>query len=128
MNNTELEKLKKYAKDLIIESGSLNEKNFLNKVIHNKIKNIFENIIKENFPFYKNYDIQFFPYGDTIGIEICVIYYYMGKQESHIYNIILLDGYLESDIKYLESALTDIKKDMINYPENEIQQKFLREC
>lgn len=128
MNNTELDKLKKYTKDLIIEKESLEEKNFLNKVIHNKIKDIFGNVIKENFPFYKDYDIRFFPYDDTVGIEIHVIYYYMSRLESHVFNIIPLDRYLESDIKYLESVLTDIKKDMISYPNNEVQQKFLREC
>lgn len=96
-------------------------------VFVSKIKDIFGNIIKENFPFYKDYNIQFFPYGDTIGIEIQVFYYYMGKQESHAYNIIPLDGYLERDIGYFESVLTDIKKDMISYPDNKIQQKFLRE-
>lgn len=92
-----------------------------------KIKDIFGNIIKENFPFYTNYDISFsMCHGITTAI-ISISYYYMGKKEYHDDIISLNSKYLEKNIQYFESVLTDIKKDIISYPNNETQQKFLRE-
>lgn len=91
-----------------------------------KIKDIFGNIIKENFPFYTNYDISF-SMCHGIKVMVSISYYYMGKKERHDDIISLNSKYLEKDIQYLENVLTDIKKDLINYPSNEIQQKFLRE-
>ena len=52
----------------------------------------------------------------------------MGKKEYYDNIALLNNKYLEKNIRCLESDLMDIRKDMISYPDNEIQQKFLREC
>ena len=120
-----------------------NFENFLNRINYNnnklvvqdflfisvsKIKDIFGNIIKENFPFYTDCNISFSMCHGTIAVIISISYYYMGKKEYYDDIVPLNNKYLEKNIRCLESSLMDIRKDMISYPDNEIQQKFLRKC
>ena len=108
-------------------NNRLNYQDFL-FISVSKIKDIFGNIIKENFPFYTDYNIRLSMRHDFITVIISVSYYYMGKKEYYDDIVSLNNEYLEKNIRCLESSLMDIKKDMISYPDNEIQQKFLREC
>ena len=108
-------------------NNKLNYQDFL-FISVSKIKDIFENIIKENFPFYTDYNISFSMCHGVITVIISVSYYYMGKKEYYDDIVPLNNKYLEKNIQCLESSLMDIRKDMISYPDNEIQQKFLREC
>lgn len=108
-------------------NNKLNYQDFL-FISVSKIKDIFGNIIKENFPFYTDYNISFSMCHGVITVIISVSYYYMGKKEYYDDIIPLNNKYLEKNIRCLESSLMDIRKDMISYPDNEIQQKFLREC
>ena len=108
-------------------NNKLNYQDFLFMSV-SKIKDIFGNIIKENFPFYTDYNISLSMSHDFITVIISVSYYYMGKKEHYDDIVPLNNEYLEKNIRCLESSLMDIKKDMISYPDNEIQQKFLREC
>ena len=108
-------------------NNKLNYQDFL-FISVSKIKDIFENIIKENFPFYTDYNISFSMCHGVITVIISVSYYYMGKKEYYDDIVPLKNKYLEKNIQCLESSLMDIRKDMISYPDNEIQQKFLREC
>lgn len=93
-----------------------------------EIKEIFGNIIKENFPFYTDYDISFSMCHGNITVIVSVSYYYMGKKEYYDDIVPLNNKYLEKNIRCFESSLIDIRKDIISYLGNEIQQKFLRKC
>lgn len=142
MNNTE--KLKKYVDDfksrqIPVKKENVRDEDFFKKrkeiiksqnpmedrLIVQNIRNIFGDIIKENFPFYATYETCFD--NIIIGVYIHIWYYYMGKKE-HYNTVVSLNKHLEENIKCFEDDLIDIKKDLISYPNNEIQQKFLREC
>lgn len=98
-----------------------------------KILEKIGDIIKETFPFYISYKLN----KNTKfrqGYELEVEYYYMGQKITFITSIpryrlevtkkeferieIILDG--------VKDFLLDIRKDLINYHENETQQEFLR--
>lgn len=104
-------------------NNKLNYQDFL-FISVSKIKDIFGNIIKENFPFYADYNIRLSMRHDFIIVIISVSYYYMGKKEYYDGIAPLNNEYLEKNIQCLESDLMDIRKDIINYPDNEIQQKI----
>ena len=97
------------------------------KILRN-IRNVFGDIIKENFPFYTDYNISFSMCHGVIAVIISVSYYYMGKKEYYDDIVPLNNKYLEKNIRCLESNLMNIRKDMISYPDNEIQRKILKEC
>ena len=103
-------------------NNKLNYQDFL-FISVSKIKDIFGNIIKENFPFYTDYNISFSMCRGVVAVIISVSYYYMGKKEYYDDIIPLNNKYLEKNIRCLESSLMDIRKDMISYSDNEIQQK-----
>ena len=108
-------------------NNKLNYQDFL-FISVSKIKDIFGNIIKENFPFYADYNINLSMRYDFITVIISISYYYMGKKEYYDDIVPLNNKYLEKNIRCLESSLINIRKNMISYPDNEIQQKILREC
>ena len=89
-----------------------------------KIREKIGDIIKENFPFYTDYNIDFSMCHGVITVIISISYYYMGKKEYYDGIAPLNNEYLEKNIQCLESDLMDIRKDIINYPDNEIQQKI----
>lgn len=141
MNN--IEKLKKYVDDfkrkqILVTKENVGDEDFFKKrkeilksqdpmedrLIVQNIRNVFGDIIKENFPFYMTYEICFD--NVIIGVYIHIWYYFMGKKE-HYNSVVSLNNHLEENVKCFEDDLMDIKKDMISYPDNEVQQKFLRE-
>lgn len=107
-------------------NNKLNYQDFL-FISVSKIKDIFGNIIKENFPFYADYNISFSMCHGVVTVIISVSYYYMGKKEYYDDIVPLNNKYLEKNIRCLESSLMDIRKDIISYLDNEIQQKILKD-
>lgn len=80
-------------------------------------------VIKENFPFYVSYKLKF---KDEYYCEISVFYYYMGK-ETNLSQVIPINALEREDfLVVLKDFLLDVRKDLISYPDNKTQQKFLR--
>lgn len=142
MNNTELDKLKKYVDDFksrqipvtkedVGDEDSFKKRNEIlksqnpmeDRLIIQNIRNVFGDIIKENFPFYTIYETCFD--NVIVGVYIHIWYYFMGKKE-HYNSVVSLNKHLEENIKCFEDDLINIKENMISYPDNGIQQKFLR--
>lgn len=87
-----------------------------------EIKETIGDIIKDTFPFYTSYKIKI----EKDYYEIIVLYYYMGKLTSYIQKIPKRNLIVKEDLDGFKICLTDIKKDLISYPKNKTQQKFLR--
>lgn len=88
-----------------------------------KIREKIRDVIKENSPFYISYKLKL---KNEYYCEISVNYYHMGK-EVQISQVIPIDDLdKEYFLTELKDFLSDVRKDLISYPENETQQEFLR--
>lgn len=93
------------------------------KMKQDKILEKIGDIIKENFPFYVSYNLKF---KNEYYCEMSVIYYYMGKKAKASQIITIDDLEREYFFTGLKDFLSDVRKDLISYPENKTQQEFLR--
>lgn len=95
----------------------------MDKMKQDKVLEKIGDIIKENFPFYVSYNLNI---KNEYYCEISVIYYYMGKEANASQVIPISDLEREYFFTGLKDFLSDVRKDLISYPENETQQDFLR--
>ena len=87
-----------------------------------EIREKIEDIIKENLPFYTSYKIL----RNEYYWKISVTCYYMGK-ETNLSQVIPINvSERECFLTEFKDFLLDVRKDLISYPENEIQQEFSR--
>lgn len=98
------------------------KKGWENKMEKKQVLEAIGDIIKDSFPFYTSYKVKI----KEKSYRIMVLYYYMGKLTSFVQDVPKRDLTTEKDFDGFKICLTNVKKDLVSYPNNKTQQKFLR--